>query len=113
MAGGSRFWSLLRAFGRRLPYFRDIHRYVRALEAEREQLRIELAHWRTWMSPGHFYSPIPSLQEVAAHDAEIFAPPPAELSAIDLRVPAQLELLAKLSSYYLDLPFPRSRNEQM
>jgi hypothetical protein len=113
MAGGSRFWSRLRAFARRLPYLRDIHQYVRALEAEREQLRTELAHWRTWMSPGHFYSPIPSLQEVAAHDAEIFAPPPAELSAIDLRVPAQLDLLAKLSGYYPDLPFPRIRNEQM
>ncbi len=62
------------------------------------------------MSPGHFYSPIPSLQEIAGREAEIFGAPLKELPGIDLREPEQLNLLASLSVYYDQLPFPRHRS---
>lgn len=104
---------LLRSIGRRLPYLRDIHGYIRALEAEREHLRAEVRHWKTWMSPGHFYSPIPALDEIAARDKELFGQPPTELPGIDLRVPAQLQLLEALSQYYAELPFPRDQSDTM
>ena len=61
---------------RRLPWLGGLHRYIVALEAERDQLRADLAHWKTWMSPGHFYSPIPSLDEIRAREAELFGTPP-------------------------------------
>ena len=99
--------AFLRTLGRRLPFFRDLHQYIRALESERNDLRNQVAHWKTWMSPGHFYSPIPSLQEIAERDAELFGPPPPELPGIDLRVDDQLQLITTLAALYADMPFPR------
>jgi predicted O-methyltransferase YrrM len=95
---------------RRLPWFGDLHRYIVALEAERDQLRADLAHWKTWMSPGHFYSPIPSIDEVRAREAELFGSPPPSLPAIDLRADAQVALVHELARFYGDLPFPRTQS---
>jgi predicted O-methyltransferase YrrM len=111
MPAASPFGSWLRGLARRLPYLRDVHGYIRALEAERDRLQTEVAHWKTWMSPGHFYSPIPSLPELARRDAQVFGPPPQELGGIHLRVEQQLALLETLTRYYAELPFPRHRSE--
>jgi hypothetical protein len=107
----SRLGRIARSIGRRLPYLRDLHQYLRALESEREQLRTEVAHWRTWMSPGHFYSPIPSLAEISRREAEIFGDPPRELPGIDLRVDEQLQLIEELRGYYAEMPFPRQKRD--
>jgi predicted O-methyltransferase YrrM len=95
---------------RRLPWFRDLHRYVVALEAERDQLRADLAHWKTWMSPGHFYSPIPSIDEVRTREAELFGPPPPSLPGINIREHEQLALIKELARFYGELPFPRTQS---
>jgi predicted O-methyltransferase YrrM len=97
---------------RRLPWLGDLHRYIVALEAERDQLRADLAHWKTWMSPGHFYSPIPSLDEVRAREAELFGPPPPSLPGIDLREHGQLALVRTLARFYAELPFPRTQSPE-
>jgi predicted O-methyltransferase YrrM len=60
------------------------------------------------MSPGHFYSPIPSLDEIREREAEIFAEPPATLPGIDLNAEAQLALLTELAGFYGEMPFPRT-----
>lgn len=65
------------------------------------------------MSPGHFYSPIPSMEEIAGRDSEIFGTAPRELPGIDLREPEQLTLLKSLSVYYDELPFPRTRSSSV
>jgi len=97
---------------RRLPWLGDLHRYIVALEAERDQLRADLAHWKTWMSPGHFYSPIPSIDEIRAREAEIFGPPPPSLPGIDLRADQQVALLRELARFYDELPFPRTQSAE-
>jgi predicted O-methyltransferase YrrM len=97
---------------RRLPWVGDLHRYIVALEAERDQLRADLAHWKTWMSPGHFYSPIPSLDEVRAREAELFGAPPPSLPAIDLRDDAQVALVKELARFDAELPFPRTQSPE-
>ena len=62
-----------------------------------------LRQWIPWVPPGHFYSPIPSLNELPA---QLFASgPPRELPAIDLDEPGQLALLEKLKVFYPDQPF--------
>jgi hypothetical protein len=104
--------GFLKRFARRLPLLRDIHRYIIALEAERDQLRADLVHWKTWMSPGHFYSPIPSLDEVRAREAEIFGPPPSSLPGIDLRGDEQIALVRELARFYGDMPFPREQSPE-
>jgi len=97
---------------RRLPWLGDLHRYIVALEAERDQLRADLAHWKTWMSPGHFYSPIPSIDEIRTREDEIFGPPPPALPGIDLRDDEQVALVRELARFYGELPFPRTQSNE-
>lgn len=58
--------------------------------------------------PGHFYSPIPDLNNVMAKQDSLFDRDSKECPGIDLRENSQLELLEKISSYYDDLPFPET-----
>jgi predicted O-methyltransferase YrrM len=104
--------GFLKRTARRLPWLRGLHRYIVALEAERDQLRAEVAHWKTWMSPGHFYSPIPSLDEIRSREAEIFATPPESLPGIDLRAEQQIALVRELAKFYAELPFPREQSSE-
>lgn len=55
--------------------------------------------------PGHFYSPIPDLNEVKAHAAEIFGNSRRELPGLDMNEKGQLATLASLAPYYQELPF--------
>ena len=55
-------------------------------------------------SPGHFYSPIPDLDEVKAREDSIFSIP-RELPGIDLQEERQLALLEKFAAYYAEMPF--------
>ncbi len=54
--------------------------------------------------PGHYYSPIPSLDAVRADEARIFTFP-HQLPGIDLRLDEQLGLIEKLSTSGADQPF--------
>lgn len=111
--------ATLRRLARRLPYLRDLHRYLKALEAERDQLRaavrnataeLEALRTTTFVLPGHYYSPIPAIHEIREREGELFGEPPRTLPAIDLREAEQLALLGELSRFYAELPFPRQQS---
>ena len=86
----------------------------------RKILRYVLRPWRTasqlfWMKEGqtrtaegwpsgHFYSPIPALDEIRAREAEIFAVP-RELPGVDLNEAGQLALLSDLAAGYAASPY--------
>lgn len=55
--------------------------------------------------PGHFYSPIPSLDEVHRQAGRLFGAPPRTLPGIELREAEQLELLCLLQGFYDEQPF--------
>jgi hypothetical protein len=55
--------------------------------------------------PGHYHSPIPSLDEVHK-DGDRLWRVPRTLPGIELREEAQLALLDQFADYYKDLPFP-------
>ena len=59
---------------------------------------------------GHFYSPLPALEEVERDAGRLFGPPPETLPGIDLNEAAQLGLLQEIKRYYDDLPFPSERS---
>jgi predicted O-methyltransferase YrrM len=61
-----------------------------------------------YVSPGHFYSPIPSIEDIE----RAIATAPASFSGIDLREDRQLALLEKLSRYYAEIPFPAEKNQR-
>jgi hypothetical protein len=81
----------------------------RRLRLFRHQIRIGYEAFRIPQAagPGHFYSPIPSLEEVRHHERELFRdPPPDELARIDLNVDRQLGLVKELAPLANDHPFP-------
>jgi len=63
--------------------------------------------------PGHFYSPIPSPDEVRRKEKEIFDTVPRSLPGIDLNEQGQLELLQELRRYYGDFPFGHQKRKDM
>jgi hypothetical protein len=73
---------------------------LRGLVAE-----LQVARRALQVPPGHFLSPIPSLDEM--RNAErLLGPLPRELPGISLNEDKQLALLSELSAYYSELPFP-------
>lgn len=76
---------------------------------DRTQLLEELAAYKRFVPPGHFYSPIPSLEEVAAREETLFHRVRKELPGIDLQEEKQLGLLDIFRDYYKDLPFSPSK----
>lgn len=89
---------------KRLPYIRSLHLQI-------EQQRAELQRWRTWQPPGHFYSPIPSLEEVRQQARLIFDSSRTTLGAVDLNRLRQAELLEVFGSLCRDIPFPKTPRE--
>lgn len=71
------------------------------LLAERDALRAQLNR----IQPGHFYSPIPALEEVHQDAPRIFDFSLRDLPGIDLNVTGQLELLAQIEPFYPEQPF--------
>jgi len=57
--------------------------------------------------PGHFYSPVPSLQEVRRRADLLFAPPPRALPGIDPNERVQLSMLEAFLPHYREQPFRR------
>ena len=60
-----------------------------------------------YVSPGHFYSPIPSIEDIE----RAITTAPTSYSGIDLGEDQQLALLEKLSRYYAEIPFPAEKKE--
>jgi predicted O-methyltransferase YrrM len=60
---------------------------------------------RQFVPPGHFYSPIPALDDIRTNEKSIFHNGSRELSGIDLHEEEQLQLLHSFRKYYDELPF--------
>ena len=73
------------------------------LKRERDELAASLNTVR-FVPPGHFYSPIPALDEVARDEERIFRVPDV-IPGVDLNTSGQLRLLDEFAQYYAELPF--------
>jgi len=107
---------LLRRFLRRLPGLKGLHSRLRASEAERDALRREVERLKvvnplppTWVPPGHFYSPIPPLEDLQRRSDSIFGLPARRLPGIDLNEEGQLCLLREIVQFHPELPFSPTR----
>lgn len=96
--------AALRRFARRLPVISAYERRVAELTAALEEARAA----QLWVPPGHFYSPFPDLDEVAARDAELFGGDPLDVPGVDLRVEAQRALLDELEPLVAGIEWPRT-----
>lgn len=89
---------------RRLLQERD--EAVRRLSKEKDELGAALEGLKKslWVPPGHFYSPIPSIDEVGKSEERIFRVP-GELPAVDLNEREQMQFFDAFRDYYKELPF--------
>jgi predicted O-methyltransferase YrrM len=60
---------------------------------------------RQFVPPGHFYSPIPALDDVRSNERAIFGDVSQRILGIDLHEEEQLLLLGQFKKYYDELPF--------
>ncbi len=61
--------------------------------------------------PGHFYSPIPSLEEIRRDEAKIFRNITRHIPGIELHESMQLQLLEDFCPYYESMSFPSKKVE--
>lgn len=59
----------------------------------------------TWKPPGHYYSPIPSWNEILLDQDQIWGASPSELPGIDLNVSQQLATLDSMAKFAHDVPY--------
>lgn len=64
-----------------------------------------------FVPPGHFYSPIPSLDEIKRDEAKIFGNFPPNIIGLELHVEDQLKLLNEFVAYYKEMPFQSEKRE--
>lgn len=76
------------------------------------RLEAELAQYRHGWPPGHFYSPIPSREELLRRQDQLFGPPPPVLPGIELNEAGQLELLGELGHLSAAHPWSDEPTEQ-
>ncbi len=93
---------------KKLPIFRKI-------VAERDQLHAELTALKEknlcFVPPGHFYSPIPSLDEIRKNESRIFGSIQPNIMGLELHETEQLELLRHFIPYYQEMPFQPEKRE--
>jgi hypothetical protein len=119
----SSFKKHTRRLSKKLPLIRD-------LIAERDRLRTENAAIRSesdairheiedlkrlqgFVPPGHFYSPIPDLDELLNVDGEFIGGTSKKTPGIELNDHEQLELLKRFSDFYREMPFQAEKQEGM
>jgi predicted O-methyltransferase YrrM len=78
-----------------------------ALLVEREKID-ESSKFAT---PGHYYSPIPSIDSIKLVEEKIWGSFPTSLPAINLNTEEQLAYINYLSKYYPEIPFSEEKKE--
>ncbi len=94
---------------RLLPFYRRVQKENDRLRAENATLRANQSEWSRFQPPGHFYSPLPSREEVAEAFARGgFGPP---FPGIDLNEAGQQARLERFREFYREQPFPEHATE--
>jgi hypothetical protein len=91
--GGIMIKKLVYSIGKRLPP-------IKRLVDERDELRNKLDASCKFAPPGHFYSPIPSLEEIKSKESTIWGHLPKSLKAIDLNEHQQLQIFTEFTQFY-------------
>ncbi|XFO68858.1 hypothetical protein SPSIL_050820 [Sporomusa silvacetica DSM 10669] len=77
--------------------------------SEKEELMKVLAQYRTFVPPGHYYSPIPSKEDIQDYEQKA-AILPETIAGVNLNEQGQIEIFNEFKKYYSDLPFSHERN---
>jgi hypothetical protein len=87
---------------------------IKRLVEERNELRDALEGLKKslWVPPGHFYSPIPSIDEVRRNEERIFRIPKA-IPGVDLNEAEQMQFFDAFKGYYKELPFTDEKTDRL
>ena len=113
---------------KKLPPFRAVFTQRDRLQSELSALQTEFSALQTEFSalqsefstlqakspfvpPGHFYSPIPDIDEIRKDEKTIFGSVPRKISGIELHEEEQLKLLARFAKFYEEMPFQAEKSE--
>lgn len=83
--------------------------YLKQVFLERDESRTQAK--KLGFPPGHFYSPIPSIEEIRSKEAQIFDYAPRTIPAVDLNEEQQLALFHRFKKYYKEQPFEAHKKE--
>lgn len=67
----------------------------------------------TWVPPGHYYSPIPEIEDIRKREDRVFNNNIAEIDGIYLNEAEQLKLFEELKGFYPDQPFREEKQEDI
>jgi predicted O-methyltransferase YrrM len=101
-----------------MPFARFLNKLKFVMRAWRERSYIRLLvesgnyQFLKFAPPGHFYSPIPDINEVQAKSRTVFDRSQTEIPGIDLNVEAQAELAREFVAYYKDIPFSEKKQDE-
>lgn len=98
----------IKAAIKKLPILRQIISQRDNAIAERDKLRSEL---NVFVPSGHFYSPIPAIDEIKQDEEKIFGSIPRKILDLELHEEEQLDLLNQFVSYYNNMPFKAEKHE--
>lgn len=92
-----------------LPFYRRLQRENEQLRKEVAALKDQQGAWARFSPPGHFYSPLPSMEEVGEAFARGgFGPP---FPGVDLNEAGQFARLERFADWYAEQPFPEHATE--
>ncbi len=86
-------------------------KYTQNLEIKLNKTEETLKEYSMFVPPGHFYSPVHSLEEVTKRDEKIFLPFTNGVAGVDLNENYQIDLIDKLSKFYKEMPFEDNTKE--
>lgn len=92
----------------RIKVFRQLWLKRAVLE---EIVKSENYKFLRFAAPGHFYSPIPNLNDIKANPDIIFDRSLKEIPGVDLQFDAQIKLAQEFADYYKDIQFPENKKE--
>lgn len=98
--------QVIDAVASRLPLARRMleQQKQRRQEAVRRRQEVTDLKKQLYVPPGHFYSPIPSIEEIKQNEARIFRIP-NKLPAIDLNEEGQWQFFKRIQEFYAEIPF--------
>lgn len=107
-------YKLIRDILKNIPILKQVVSEIDDLILDRERLHAELVALKRDMGfvpPGHFYSAIPSLDEVRRCESTIFSKLSSKIHGVELNEAKQLKLLNTFVDYYSELPFNAEKSE--
>lgn len=94
---------------KKLPVFKELIYKIDKLHSAISALKQN----SLFVPPGHFYSPIPSIQDIKQNEDRIFREMPREIPGIDLKEKEQLKLLHLFKPLYDEIPFYSEKSDDL